>query len=158
MVSAWSRSGLVRPRISAGPPGLLWLAALLLSIAFTHGVSAESAEGHMTAGVPPVHASTGTQEAHASGAGHSVEVAYTSLEIAAVEDRHDGHGDGSSHPAQECVSGQPQQGLDLAAPRPAPLDSASPTRACAVGKSGPFRAESALAPLTGPRGSVVQQV
>jgi hypothetical protein len=137
--------------------GLPWLAALLLSIAFTHGVSAESAEGHMTAGVTaPVHASTGIHEGHASGAAHSDDVAYAALEAAAVDDRHDG--DGSSHPAQECVSGQPQQGLNLAAPCLAPVDWAPPTHTYAVGKSGPFRPESAVPPSTGSRDSVVQQV
>lgn len=157
MVTAWSPSGLLRSRISAGPLGLLWLAALLLSIAFTHGVSAESAAGHMTAGVTaPVHVSAGIHEGHASGAGTSDDIAYEAHEVAAAGDHEDG--DGSSHPAQECVSGQPPQSLDLAAPCLAPLDWALPTHALAVGKPGPSRPESAVPPLTGSRDAVVQQV
>ncbi|HCA84472.1 MAG TPA: hypothetical protein DEQ61_02570 [Streptomyces sp.] len=147
---------MLRTRASAGPLPLLWLAVLLLSIVFTHGMTAESAEGHVTAGVAaPVSASAGIHEGHTGGAGDAV--AYASLEVETSEDRHDG--EGSAHAGQECVSGQPQQGLDLAAPCLVMLDWAPPTHAYAVGKSGLFRPEeSALPPMTGTRDSVVQQV
>ncbi|WP_327582280.1 hypothetical protein OHA25_40990 [Nonomuraea sp. NBC_00507] len=157
MVTAWSRSGLLRARISAGPLGLLWLAALLLGILFTHGLSAGGAKGHLTAGVTaPAYASAGTHQGHTSGAAHSDDVAYPSLQGMAAEDRHDG--DGSSHPAQQCVSGQPPQGPDMAAPCLAALYWAPATHAYAVGKSGPSRPESVVPSSTGLRGSVVQQV
>lgn len=158
MVTAWSRSSLLRARASAGPLRLLWLAALLLAIAFTHGVSAESAQSHVTAGVTtPVHASAaGIHEGGTSGAGQSDDVAYTSLKVTAPNDCHDG--DNPSHAAEECLSGKPQQGPDLAAPSLASLDWAPPTHAYAVGKSGPSQPESALPSFTSSRDSVVQQV
>lgn len=157
MVTAWSRSGLLRARTSAGPLGLLWLAALLLSILFTHGVSPGGAEGHLTAVVTtPAYASAGSHQGHTSGAAHSDDVAYPSLQSMVAEDRHDG--DGSSHSAQQCVSGQPQQGPDMAAPCLAALYWAPATDAYAVGKSGPSRPESTVPSSTGLRVPVVQQV
>lgn len=156
MVTAWPRSSMLRTRTSAGPLPLLWLAVLLLGIMFTHGMNAESAEGHVTVGVAaPLSASAGTHEGHTVGAGK--DDAYASPEVETSEDRHDG--EGSAHPGQECVSGQPQQALDLAAPCLVALDWAPPTHAYAVGKAGLFRPEeSALPPMTGTRDSVVQQV
>lgn len=157
MVTAWSPSGLLRARSSAGPLRLLWLAALLLSVAFTHGVHAESAEGHaMPGATASAHVSIGMEKGHTGGAGHTDDDAYPSPDVAAADDRHDG--DGSSHPAQTCMSGQPQQGMNLAAPCLAPLDWAQHTHAYASGKSGPSRPESALPSSAGSRDSIVQQV
>ncbi|UQA91067.1 hypothetical protein [Streptomyces halobius] len=157
MVTAWSPSSMLRARSSAGPLRLLWLAALLLGVLFTHGVSVESAEGHTTAGITaPVYAAAVNHEGQTGEAGHGDDVAYTSPALVAADDRHDG--EGSSHPAEECLSGQPHQGPDLAAPCLSPLDWAPPTHAQDVGKTGPSQPESAVLSTTGSRDSVVQQV
>ncbi|GAA0942556.1 hypothetical protein GCM10009575_058950 [Streptomyces rhizosphaericus] len=156
MVTAWLRSGMLRPR-SAGPLRLLWLAVLVLGVLVTHGASAESAQGHAMVGTTaPAHASAVMQEGHTSGAGGGGAVASASPDAAAADGQHEG--DGSPHPAEGCVSGQPQQDLYLAAPSLSTRGRVPMTHPFAWGKPDPFRSKSAVPSLTGSRVSVVQQV
>ncbi len=145
----WSRS--------AGPLRLLWLAVLVLGVLVTHGASAESAQGHAGGGaIAPTHASAVMQEGHTSGAGGGSAAASASPDVAAADGQHEG--DGSSHPVEDCVSGQPQQDLYLAAPHLSTRGCVSTTRPFALGKSDRFRSKSAVPSLTDSRVSVVQQV
>ena len=145
-----------RPR-SAGPLRLLWLAVLVFGVLVTHGASAESAQGHARAGATaPTHASTVMQEGHTSEAGEGDAAASASPDAAAADGQHED--DGSSHPAADCVSGQPQQDLYLAAPSLSTLGRVPSTHPFALGKPDPSRSGPAVLSLTGSRVSVVQQV
>lgn len=157
MVTAWPRSGLLRARSSAGLLRLLWLAALVLTVLLAHGVSTETTEGHVTAGVAAsAHVSAGIHEGHSNGEADSDDVPYVPFEATVPGGSHD---DASSHPGQACVAGQPQQGPDMAAPGLAPLEWATPlTHAYTVGKFRSCRPDLAVPPLTGARVPVVQQV
>ncbi|WP_434594106.1 DUF6153 family protein [Streptomyces sp. A5-4] len=105
MVTALRTSRLFRARSHvAGPLQVFWLAALLLGLLYTHGVSAESAAAHGSPG-----GTTTTAMASSPHADHEVAPAH--------------HGGGEAeHAAESCVSGQPQQGADLPAPCAKPLD------------------------------------
>ncbi|OEJ21986.1 hypothetical protein AR457_39390 [Streptomyces agglomeratus] len=89
------------------------LAALLLTLMYSHGVSAESATGHAHLGAPTTAAALNV--ADPGSAGHSHE----------APDPHSGQGHTDphqdapaepDHAAHQCVSGQPQQGAALPAP------------------------------------------
>ncbi|MGW3623673.1 hypothetical protein [Streptomyces sp. NPDC000880] len=97
MVTAWSSSRMSRARSSAGPLHVLWVAMTLFAFVYAHGVSAEGVTGHLHASATAVDAFHG----------HAVE-------DAPVE--HHGGGHGPSHPAHECVPGQPQETPALDAP------------------------------------------
>lgn len=144
MVTAWSPSGKPRTRFSAGPLRVLWLAALLFGFLYSHGVSAESAAGHQTAGA--VASSAHPAHSHAAG------------EQARVTAGHNDDGQEPTHPAEECVSGQPQQGPAWSAPLLTPAVGHLPCDGIVSGKSGPAVARSALPPLSSSASYVVQQV
>lgn len=144
MVTARYRPVLLRTRTSTGPLRVLWLAALLLSLAYTHGASAESAETHATAATAQVHSHAQVEQDPASKA---------------VDDS-ERHGDeGSSHPAEGCVAGQPPQGPDLTATCPSPLDRSAVTlNQVSPPVSDRFWNEAVVSPSSDSRSSVVQQV
>ncbi|GHC40452.1 hypothetical protein [Streptomyces cinnamoneus] len=115
MVTARPTSCVLRSRSSrVGPRRMLWWAALLLGLLYTHGLSAESAEGHVSA----LSAASSFQAPAPDGPGPSGPVQPTSGGATgdAAGDRcgvqgHDGHEPG--HTAQTCMSGQPQHGVGL---------------------------------------------
>lgn len=109
MVSARSAFGTSRTRYSAGPLRVLWLAALLFTFLYTHAAGAESASAHVTRGAVDV--------SYLAPADHH--------DAAEAPDEHD-DGNGLSHPAEACASGQPQQGLELPSPQSAPLATLTP--------------------------------
>lgn len=109
MVTARSPIGVLRTRASRGPLHLLWLTLLLIGLVYTHGVSMESASHHLANGGSAFAATSGHVPAHPAnsplGTGHSLQ---------GTDEEHEG--EGSSHPAEECMPGQPQQGTALQAP------------------------------------------
>ncbi|WP_326812521.1 hypothetical protein OIE62_06235 [Streptomyces scopuliridis] len=100
MVTPRSLFGIARTRPSASPLRMLWLALLLFGFVYTHGLSANSAAGHVAprANAPSAVASS-VDDAHGPAGGAVAVVAPRGGDA-------DGHG--SSHPATECVPGQPQ--------------------------------------------------
>ncbi|MEV5239457.1 hypothetical protein AB0K89_10140 [Streptomyces cinnamoneus] len=100
---------------------LLWLAALLLGLLSTHGLTAESAEGHVS-GLSAASAFQAPAPAPApDDPGPSGSAQRTTGDTAGdtAGDRcgvqgHDGHEPG--HTAQSCMSGQPQHGAGLPLP------------------------------------------
>ncbi|MBT2510513.1 hypothetical protein J7I98_32640 [Streptomyces sp. ISL-98] len=99
MVTAWSSSRMSRARSSAGPLRVLWVALALFAFVYAHGVSTEGVTGHLGVGTPT----------HAAAAVHGHTVQDEPVD-------HHGGGHGPSHPAEECVPGQPQQTPALDAP------------------------------------------
>ncbi|MET9514347.1 hypothetical protein [Streptomyces sp. NPDC002994] len=100
MVTAWSSSRMSRARSSAGQLRVLWVAMTLFAFVYAHGVSAEAVTGHLDA--------SAAAPAVAALHDHAVENAPVD---------HPGGGQHlPSHPAQECVPGQPQQTPALDAP------------------------------------------
>ncbi|MET8326304.1 hypothetical protein [Streptomyces sp. NPDC005181] len=140
MVTAWSSPRTPRARISAGPLHVLWLAALLFGILFTHDASAHSAPSHPAASIA-------SPSAHAHGGQGST----------AEEQRHDDDQE-TSHPAAECASGQPQQTSGAVGPSLTPINGQTPCYRVVAGKSDPPVNQSALPPLRSSTGSVIQQV
>jgi hypothetical protein len=113
MFAAGSILSVLRSRSRAA--GRWWtgvLAALLLALMYTHGVSGESAAGHAHPAV-----TLATQDA--SAAEHS----HDGLGGSHSDQRHADHDDApdSEHAAHQCVSGQPEQGAALPAPCEAPM-------------------------------------
>lgn len=89
-----------RARSSAGPLRMLWVAIALFAFVYAHGVSTEAVAGHLDA---------------SAAAPAVVAVHEHAVENAPLD--HPGGGEhGLSHPAQECVPGQPQQTPALDAP------------------------------------------
>ncbi|AZP22320.1 hypothetical protein ACIGMX_04415 [Streptomyces aquilus] len=108
MITAWSLLCVPRVRVAAGPLlRVSALAVLLFGIVFTHGLHAESAEGHLVTGVTESAAAT-----VAANVGVADEQSVS--RSAAIGEPREGHG--SSHPNEHCVSGQPQQGPVLTPP------------------------------------------
>lgn len=109
MVTARSPIGVLRTRASRGPLHLLWLALLLVGLVYTHGVSTESASHHLANGGSVSVAASGHVPAHPAdsplGMGHFLH---------GSDEEHDS--EGSSHPGEECMPGQPQQGAALQVP------------------------------------------
>ncbi|MBT2401783.1 hypothetical protein, partial [Streptomyces sp. ISL-100] len=98
-VTAWSSSRMSRARTSTGPLRVLWVAMTLFAFVYAHGVSTEGVTGHLDASaIAPV---TAGFHDHAAPD---------------VPVDHHGGGHDQSHPAQECVPGQPQQTPALDAP------------------------------------------
>lgn len=108
MITAWSLPRLVRARASAGPLlRVLAMVVLLFGVVSAHGLSAESAAGHLvTSAAAPVVPS------HEEPLGAEGEQAAPQL-VAAGEP---GGGHGASHTGEHCVPGQPQQGPVLTPP------------------------------------------
>ncbi|WP_408909807.1 DUF6153 family protein [Streptomyces luteolus] len=94
----------------AGPLRLFWFAALILGLLYTHGVSSETAAHHVAPSAPSASIAATTSAAQD--------------EPAAPPAGHDGGS--TDHAAEECLSGQPQQGVDLPAPCSTPLDGVRP--------------------------------
>ncbi|MGA5506171.1 hypothetical protein [Streptomyces umbrinus] len=69
-----------------------------------------------------------------------------------------GDGHGASHPAQECVPGQPQHGVSLDAPGTSPLDMAFSAAEVTLGQAAPIGSGSAGSGLAESRTSAVMQV
>ncbi|MCA6091283.1 hypothetical protein LE181_03750 [Streptomyces sp. SCA3-4] len=118
MVTARPTSCVLRSHPSrVGLRRLLWLAALLLGLLYTHGLSAESAEGHVSA----LSAASAIQAPAQGGPGPSGPAQRTTGSASGdtAGDRcgvqgHDGHEPG--HSEQTCMSGQPQHGAGLPLP------------------------------------------
>ncbi|MFC8342702.1 hypothetical protein [Streptomyces sp. NPDC057280] len=108
MITAWSLLRVPRVRVAAGPPlRVSALAVLLFGVVFTHGLHAESAEGHLVTGVTGLAVVSVAVEA-------DVTDEQTVSRLAATGEPREGHG--FSHPNEHCVSGQPQQGPVLTPP------------------------------------------
>lgn len=125
------------------------MAVLLSGIVFTHGLSAESAEGHLvTSAVTP--AAPAHEEDLSAGGKRAAS------RPAAIDDPGEGHG--SSHQSEHCLSGQPQQGPVLTPPCFAVSVSESATDGRVSGRPG--CSESVLSPTSSTvlRSAVVQQV
>lgn len=116
MVAAWPVPSVPRSRSRAvGPWWMSVLAALLLALVYTHGVSGESAAGHVHPGTSTV--TLAAQEGTTTEQSHGVPGAHSHERDA---DHHKAPTPG--HAAHECVSGQPEHGAAL----PAPCESALP--------------------------------
>lgn len=140
MVTAWSSSRMSRARSSAGPLRVLWVAMMLFAFVYAHGVSIEGVTGHLDAGA--------TAPAAAAIHDHVVEDAPV--------DHHGGEHP-PSHPAQECVPGQPQQTPALDAPGACALveEGASPSLRPALVAFGDVASAKQL-PSTSIRATVLQ--
>ncbi|MFI1030217.1 hypothetical protein [Streptomyces sp. NPDC020951] len=125
------------------------MAVLLFGIVFTHGLSAENVKGHLVTSAVALAGAVHEEVLDAEG-----ERAVSRL--VARGDSDEGHG--SSHPSEQCVSGQPQQGPVLTPPCFAVSVSESATVGRALDKSGSHESVSAATLSTAVRSSVVQQV
>ncbi|WP_137990791.1 hypothetical protein [Streptomyces vilmorinianum] len=144
MITARAAFGTTRSRRTPGPLRLLWLAALLFAFLYTHAAGSDSASAHVTgAAAVPQPVSTSTDDGHHHGG-------------STPDGRGDGHGD--SHPAEECASGQPQQGCELPVPHPDLLADRTPAFAEARPQPWTRTWPSGLPPLRDFLTSVVQQV
>ncbi|MFD6892613.1 hypothetical protein [Streptomyces sp. NPDC059957] len=158
MITARAASSARRVRRPADALRLLWLAALLFALLYTHAAGAESAAAHVARGAVPV--------AHLDAVGDDGAVPVGRADAGAdAIDPHGaeaprGHGDGGGHghPAEACVSGHPQQGGELPAPPLVPLGDLSPAVAAMRPGSWAPTVPSGLPPLRSVLGSVVQQV
>ncbi|MET8681945.1 DUF6153 family protein [Streptomyces sp. NPDC004647] len=146
MVTAQPTFSALRARSRrAGPLHVLWLATLLLGLLYTHGMSAEGAAGHISAAAPAA-VQTVSDDGHEDG-GHR-ETADPSVEGPAPGGHNGGH-DSSAHPPQDCLSGQPEHGMELPAPCPAPLDAVQTLHAHPAAVTSPIDIASAPPPLRG---------
>lgn len=120
MVAARPILSVLRSRSHSAGPWLKWvLAALLLALTYTHGVSAESAAGHGHAGA----SRSVTMDVQQAGAAeHSHDGLGSHSDQRPSDQRHADHDDAPDpeHAAHQCVSGQPEQGAALPAPCEAP--------------------------------------
>ncbi|MBQ0983198.1 hypothetical protein KBZ10_01310 [Streptomyces sp. F63] len=96
------------------PLRVLWLAVLVFGVVYVHAVSADGVTGHLPAPAP-TFAATGLADpaSPASGTGPGTGGV---TEEASPERHGGGHGSDPSHPAPECLPGQPQQSPGPAAP------------------------------------------
>lgn len=123
---------------AAGPLRICVLAALLLAVLYTHGVSAEGAAGHAHPGAVGSAAAPHMEEPAAGGHGHEGPGAHPD---GLPGDREDAPG--PDHAAHHCVSGQPEQGVPLAAPCESSLEAVRPPHPygqAAVRSAGVLRA------------------
>ncbi|MFE9023897.1 DUF6153 family protein [Streptomyces sp. NPDC007808] len=128
MVAARPTLHMLRSRSrAAGPWRLLGLVTLLYALVYTHGVSAEGAAGHAHPGASalatvhahePAHEPARTEHSHHGSSSHD-------------DGRPGGHHEEPvpDHAAHQCVSAQPQQGVELPAPCEAPLQAVRPPHA-----------------------------
>lgn len=107
MVTAWSPSGAPRFRLPAGPRRLLLAAVLLFGLVYAHGFNAEGVSSHLTP--TPATAASAAAGAHDPG-GEPGTVVQAVRTGSAEADPHQDDDHGTSHPAHECLPGQPQQG------------------------------------------------
>ncbi|MFG3609110.1 hypothetical protein [Streptomyces sp. NPDC047928] len=161
---ASSRSGTPGgSRLSAGPAGLLWLAALMFGLLYTHAVSAETTASHLSAHAvvrtaPTDHrapAPPGTHHAPVSPGTHHAPVSPGTHHDAAPGPHHDGQ---EPHPAGQCVSGQPQQGHVLPAPAPAGLGGAAACSGLLAAKPAPQSPRAVHPEWRSSMGSVVLRI
>ncbi|MER6911318.1 hypothetical protein ABT354_06570 [Streptomyces sp. NPDC000594] len=168
MITARSPFGVPRPRAFRGPLHIVWLALLVLGLAFAHGVNSESAAHHLASAVPSSSAvphsaapATGTGTAglpgpevpHAATASHDPTAPHQDT---APYDAHAlmaAHSDGSVHPAERCMPGQPQLSGGTGTPAPEAVTARS-GRDRTTGTAPPARLPdgatvSAHAPVTG---------
>lgn len=153
MVTAWSPLRMLGTRSGAGPLlRVLALAVLLFGTLVTHGVHVESVKGHLSTSATAAAAFSGDDVRHPAVGPPAP------LFAAEPDDHHGGHE--ASHPGEQCVSGQPQQGSGLVSPcfaasvrESTGADDASTGRASAAGKPMDGASPAALRAA-----SVVQQV
>lgn len=152
MVTAWSPWHIGRTRPDAGPLlRVLTAAVLLFGVLVTHGVHVESVKGHLSTSATAPAAMSAWSVHHAG-----VEQPEP-LFAADADDRHGGHE--SSHPAEQCVSGQPQQGSGLVLPCfAASVRESAAAGASALRVSAAGRLVDGASPLALRAASVVQQV
>lgn len=133
MVTAWSPSCAPRFRCTAGSRRLLLVAVMLFGLVYAHGVNAEGVAAHLG----PAHATavaaadahgsdSGSRSDSGSGSGSgsgeergTVSQGVSVQDASAMPAETTGHHDdehGTSHPAQDCLPGQPQQGPAMEAP------------------------------------------
>ncbi|WP_338674297.1 hypothetical protein V1460_15460 [Streptomyces sp. SCSIO 30461] len=144
MATAWMPSSKPRTGLSAGPLRVLWLAALLFGVLYTHGVSAETATSHTT-------------NVAAGPAAYFLPDRHAGPQDAQSTSDHD-EGGQHSHPAGKCVSGQPQQGSGPSAPAQTVLEPHSPCPLAMAGKSALPGERSALPPPRSTANWVIQRV
>ncbi|MFJ8232918.1 hypothetical protein ACIQ9E_23705 [Streptomyces sp. NPDC094448] len=100
-----------------GPWHLVWLALLVLGLVFAHGVNQESPFAHIAGA-----AATAESPGHfpsAATAERAAAVPPAPRAAAAFFGTHAGlsaHSDGSAHPAEQCMPGQPQLNSGTAGP------------------------------------------
>ncbi|MDQ8706536.1 hypothetical protein RCO28_29285 [Streptomyces sp. LHD-70] len=117
MVTATRTTSPLRARAQlAGPLRLFWFGVIILSLLYTHGVSSETSAHHVAPSASAAATTPAVQNEHG---------------VAPAE--HDGESD--DHAAEECLSGQPQQGVDLPAPCSTPLDGVHPTPVSSLANS-----------------------
>ncbi|MER6159310.1 hypothetical protein ABT147_27765 [Streptomyces sp. NPDC001868] len=95
-------------------PRLLWLAMLLVSLLFTHGLHGESAAGHLEAGI--------TTSLSADEPESSAEPDHGEHENGQHED------DESASSAHNCAPSQPSGPFDVPPPSTSPLEVTEPCR------------------------------
>ncbi|MFE6836693.1 hypothetical protein ACFVFI_17910 [Streptomyces sp. NPDC057705] len=134
-----------RSRRRAGPLRVLWLAALLFALLYTHAAGADSASAHVTGGATTVP--------HAA----SVEIAGTHHPGDEGPSGTDGD-TGHSHSAEACASGHPEHGCDLPCPHLIPLEELTSAFAAMRPQLWAPTLPSGLPPWRSSLGSVVQQV
>lgn len=145
MVTARAASSARRSRRPAGPLRVLWLAALLLALLYTHAAGADSASVHVTGGAVTVPHEV------------SAEIAGTHHPDGA-EPSGAGGDTGHSHPAETCASGHPEQGCDLPGPHLVPLEELTPSFPAMRPQLWAPTLPSGLPPWRSSLSSVVQQV
>ncbi|MGW7436775.1 hypothetical protein [Streptomyces sp. NPDC054849] len=133
-----------RTRHQAGPLRLLWLAALLFAVLYTHAAGADSASAHVTGGAPTM---PHLAPADTGGAHHR---------DAQQHDRDGDDGSGHSHPAEACASGHPEEGCDL--PHPTAIVVRTAVFAATAPQPWTQTLPFGLPPLRSSLSSVVQQV
>lgn len=141
-------------RPSRRPLRVLWVAALLLGLVYAHGVSAEGVAGHLAFGAVDQGATV------SQGDTGTASVAAEKMSDGGVESQ-GGHRNGnhdSSHPAHECLVGQPQYGSVWVAPCPAMFSRASAPLAAPSGMTGLARLVSGGCPLTDSDACVVLRI
>ncbi|MDQ0753296.1 hypothetical protein QF034_007527 [Streptomyces africanus] len=142
MITTWSLPRLVRARASAGPLlRVLAMVVLLFGVLSAHGLSAESAAGHLVTGAVAPVAPLDEQAAP---------------RLVAIGEPGDGHG--PSHTGEHCVSGQPQQGPVLTPPCFAQSVAESTDPGRVSGRPGRNEPALSAASSSALRLSVVQQV
>lgn len=100
-------------------PRLLWLATLLISLLFTHGLHGESAAGHLEAGITT--SLTADEPASSADPDHG-EHENGQHENGQHED------DESAGSAHNCAPSQPNGALDVPPPSTSPLEVTGPCR------------------------------
>lgn len=112
MITAWLPLSGPRRRSPGAPRRLLLVAMLLFGLVYAHGASTEGVTQHLAS---PKMAVSAEADAHGAGGETKPVVHEAQADSADANGNHDGD-HGSSHPAQECLPGQPQQGPALDAP------------------------------------------